>query len=180
MKAGQLAHNRSPIGAEMLHKGKLMRKVREGGPRNNQWDYVHRLNWEAVNGPVPAGHRLVCIGDRANPAADNWKALPNSAAISMHKKFPGGAHAAPAELAETIVNTALVEHAIRSRSDSRLLSLPSTRSEARLVGARWYYTGKPCPKGHLAKRFTKSTNCYGCHNGPVATRNDRQTGEPRS
>lgn len=36
------------------------------------------------------------------------------------------------------------------------------RSDARDIGQAWYFNGKPCPKGHIAKRATKSGSCYEC------------------
>lgn len=35
-------------------------------------------------------------------------------------------------------------------------------SEARLHGAKHYFTGKPCLRGHISKRFTSSQGCCEC------------------
>lgn len=40
--------------------------------------------------------------------------------------------------------------------------LPSTRKEARALGSRWFFTGKPCPYGHIAPRFTSVNACKEC------------------
>ena len=39
---------------------------------------------------------------------------------------------------------------------------PSTRKEARLAGENKYFTGKPCPHGHIAHRYTKDSTCCEC------------------
>lgn len=42
-------------------------------------------------------------------------------------------------------------------------SLPASYREAKAVGATWYFTGKPCSRGHISKRNAKSCNCCACH-----------------
>lgn len=37
-----------------------------------------------------------------------------------------------------------------------------TRKEAREKGLRSYYTGKPCPEGHLSERSVGNRRCKGC------------------
>lgn len=37
-----------------------------------------------------------------------------------------------------------------------------TRAEAVAQGLRWYLTGKPCPKGHVAKRNVSNSECRAC------------------
>ena len=37
-----------------------------------------------------------------------------------------------------------------------------TRSEAKAAGLRHYFTGKPCPAGHLSPRFTSIGTCTAC------------------
>lgn len=48
--------------------------------------------------------------------------------------------------------------------------LPSTRQEALEIGSQFYFTGRPCRKGHIAKRETARTHCCECRknrtNGP--------------
>ena len=41
------------------------------------------------------------------------------------------------------------------------LDMPTTRSGAAEAGVLYYFTGKPCIKGHVAKRLTKG-GCYQC------------------
>lgn len=43
-----------------------------------------------------------------------------------------------------------------------LLYLPSTLEEASKLGTKFYFTGKPCKKGHLCKRSTKGRYCLDC------------------
>ena len=40
--------------------------------------------------------------------------------------------------------------------------LPSKRRIALATGLRWYFTGKPCVKGHVAKRIASNGYCYEC------------------
>lgn len=42
------------------------------------------------------------------------------------------------------------------------MSLPTTRAEAAAKHLTRYYTGKPCQKGHLSHRYTKSGSCAKC------------------
>lgn len=40
--------------------------------------------------------------------------------------------------------------------------LPSTRAEAKAAGSLWYYTGKPCKRGHVSDRQTANGMCRIC------------------
>lgn len=40
--------------------------------------------------------------------------------------------------------------------------LPHSQVEAKAIGATRYFTGKPCPKGHIAPRFTANFGCGEC------------------
>jgi 5-methylcytosine-specific restriction endonuclease McrA len=40
-------------------------------------------------------------------------------------------------------------------------NLPKTRKEAKVTGAKYYFTGEPCTHGHIAPRKTKGT-CVEC------------------
>lgn len=59
---GAAQHNYVPIGSYRLSKdGYLEQKVTDDQPvPARRWVGVHRLVWEAVNGPVPRGH-VVCF-----------------------------------------------------------------------------------------------------------------------
>lgn len=43
-----------------------------------------------------------------------------------------------------------------------LEDLPRTRQEALAAGLKHYFTGVPCPKGHLEHRFSSTGGCRGC------------------
>ncbi|MDR5856641.1 HNH endonuclease signature motif containing protein [Caballeronia sp. LZ062] len=70
--SGAAQHNYVPIGSERLSKdGYLERKVTDDHPvPARRWVGVHRLVWEAANGPIPPGH-VVCFlpGRRTADAA---------------------------------------------------------------------------------------------------------------
>lgn len=42
--------------------------------------------------------------------------------------------------------------------------LPNTLSGARALGTKQYFTGNPCPKGHVCPRFTSNQGCQLCLN----------------
>ena len=42
------------------------------------------------------------------------------------------------------------------------LALPRKRKEAKELGLTHYFNGKPCPKGHINRRFTSSGTCFQC------------------
>lgn len=61
-KPGSVPHTTLPVGTLRItnHYSQLERKVSTAsGANNKRWKAVHRLVWEAVNGPTPAGH--ICV-----------------------------------------------------------------------------------------------------------------------
>src|SRR6516162_3356005 len=52
-----------------------------------------------------------------------------------------------------------------------------TRSQAKRRGLVRYFSGKPCPRGHLAERQTSNGNCCECHLPPF--RKSRAKKPPR-
>jgi hypothetical protein len=40
---------------------------------------------------------------------------------------------------------------------------PITRKRAKARGRKHFFTGKPCIRGHIAKRFVSTKNCIECH-----------------
>lgn len=42
-------------------------------------------------------------------------------------------------------------------------NLPSTMREARKLGYKRYYTGKPCKRGHVTERLSNNGYCLECH-----------------
>lgn len=79
-----------PIGAERLTRdGYLERKIHDGLPMQSRWRAVHLVEWEAVNGPLPAGHCLKCLdGDKTNTAPANWELVSRGALARLN----GGPH----------------------------------------------------------------------------------------
>lgn len=40
---------------------------------------------------------------------------------------------------------------------------PDNKQTARSMGAKYYYTGRPCKRGHLALRRTQNGDCVQCY-----------------
>jgi len=80
-----------PIGSERFSKeGYLERKIHDGLPLQSRWRAVHLIRWEALHGPVPAGHCLKCLdGDRQNTDPANWE-LITRALLPALNGGPGG------------------------------------------------------------------------------------------
>lgn len=57
-KPGHTGTRALPVGAERIHAGVLMRKVNDfhGPDHALNFRAVKDITWEAVNGPIPAGH----------------------------------------------------------------------------------------------------------------------------
>jgi len=66
-----------PVGSERISKdGYLERKINDGMPLNKRWRAVHIVEWEAVNGPLPAGHALVFRdGNKQHISLDNLELI---------------------------------------------------------------------------------------------------------
>lgn len=43
-----------------------------------------------------------------------------------------------------------------------MMLLPATKERAIVANSAYYYTGKPCRRGHVSHRYTSSANCVGC------------------
>ena len=41
-------------------------------------------------------------------------------------------------------------------------TLPTSQKQAKLLGEKYYFTGEPCSKGHIAKRLASSFTCAEC------------------
>lgn len=48
--------------------------------------------------------------------------------------------------------------------------LPATKERARAMNSRWFYTGKPCRNGHLARRSVERGTCCECAKVAAAKR----------
>lgn len=72
-RGGRAAEIYQPIGTERISKdGYIQRKVNDDMPFQQRWRGVHLINWEAINGPLPAGHALVFRdGDKLNCDPEN-------------------------------------------------------------------------------------------------------------
>ena len=63
-----------------------------------------------------------------------------------------------------------------------MAQLPTTLSEAKRLGAKRYFTGKPCPHGHRVARLTSNRTCTACNQQQLQDWLDRhrQLGEATS
>lgn len=104
-----------PIGTERISKdGYRERKVNDDLPLNRRWRAVHLIEWEAINGPLPAGHALKCLdGDKANTSPSNFACVPRALLPRLNGRFGRDYDAAPAELKPTILAIAKLEHKAR-------------------------------------------------------------------
>lgn len=106
-----------PIGTERLSKeGYRERKIHDGMPLQSRWRAVHLIEWEAANGPIPAGHCLKCIGDKADTSPANWTLIPRA----LLPRLNGGRHGsrlaydqAEPELRPAVLTIAKIEHRAR-------------------------------------------------------------------
>lgn len=56
---------------------------------------------------------------------------------------------------------------------------PKDRATAKEIGAKHYYTGQPCVRGHVALRITKGT-CVECRKEDWSVENERRKEKPKS
>jgi 5-methylcytosine-specific restriction endonuclease McrA len=56
---------------------------------------------------------------------------------------------------------------------------PKTRKEAQATGAKFYFTGEPCVRGHISLRKTKGA-CLDCIKEDWALDNERRKGKPKT
>ena len=59
------------------------------------------------------------------------------------------------------------------------MNYPTTREEAKRTGAKYYFTNKPCTRGHVAPRKTKGC-CVECMKEDWVTDNERRKTLPKS
>ena len=59
------------------------------------------------------------------------------------------------------------------------MNYPTTREEAKRTGVKYYFTSKPCTRGHVALRKTKGT-CTECMKEDWTTDNERRKLLPKS
>lgn len=116
-RTGKAARNYKPIGHERVIDGYLERKLHDGMPFKSRWRAVHLINWEAVNGPLPAGHALKCLdGNRLNTDASNWQLISRGVLSRLNggrfkRRMPFDQ--APAELKPTLMAMATLEQRVK-------------------------------------------------------------------
>lgn len=83
------------IGTEkfMSARGYLMRKVSDTGHTGVDWQKVHRILWEEVNGPIPEGNFVIFLdGNKANVTINNLALLPSNDAArrasEVYRSYP--------------------------------------------------------------------------------------------
>ena len=59
------------------------------------------------------------------------------------------------------------------------MEYPKTRKEAIAAGEKFYFTGEPCIRGHVALRKTKGA-CLACVKEDWAVDNERRKGKPKT
>lgn len=93
-RKGNVPHDWKPIGTEVVNSyGYRRRKVRDGcKPAVYNWEFVHILEWERHNGPVPAGHKVVFRdGDKTNTDIENLELVSNAEMMrrnTLHRYGP--------------------------------------------------------------------------------------------
>ncbi|MGN6383695.1 MAG: HNH endonuclease signature motif containing protein [Dyella sp.] len=120
-KPTEAARNYQPIGTERISKdGYLERKVTDDHPvPARRWVAVHRLVWEAANGPIPAGHAVVFRkGMRTalpNEITKERLELVTRAELMRRNTI----HRYPAELKQTIRLVGRLRRAIEDKADEK-------------------------------------------------------------
>lgn len=104
-----------PIGTERVSKdGYLERKIHDGMPLQSRWRAVHLIEWEAANGPMPAGHCLKCMdGNRRNTDPSNWEPIPRAALPYLGGRYGLQYDRAAPELRPTILAVAKLKRAAK-------------------------------------------------------------------
>lgn len=123
-RTGIARENYKPIGYERISEdGYRERKVNDDLPFKDRWQMVHRIEWEAANGPIPEGHALKCLdGDRLNCDPSNWEPVPRG----VLGRLNGGRcretipyDEAPADLKPTLMASAKLKHAIQEVREAK-------------------------------------------------------------
>jgi hypothetical protein len=112
-KKGQLNHNCMPLGSTRLIDGYVYVKVAEVRyvPYPVNWKPLHVIEWERLNGELPAGHALAFKdGNRLNTAVENLELI--SRAELMRRNT---VHNLPPELKQVIQLTGALKRKIRTR-----------------------------------------------------------------
>ncbi len=123
-RSGVAAKLWKPVGTERVTcDGYIERKINNDMPLQARWKQVHRINWEAVNGPIPEGFVLKCLdGNHGNTDADNWEVVHRGVLARLNggrfrKTLPYDA--APEELKPLVMASAKLKHAVHERRKAR-------------------------------------------------------------
>lgn len=75
-KKGNMPHNTAEA------DGEIRVRQKDGEPAYKyirvslaKWYLLHRVNWEAINGPIPKGYCLWCLGDTLDCSPTNWELI---------------------------------------------------------------------------------------------------------
>lgn len=112
-RTGIAQKNYKPIGFERITEdGYRERKVNDNLPFNRRWRLVHLIEWEAINGPIPAGHALKCLdGDKLNCSPSNWECIPRAMLPRLSGRWSLGYDQAAPELKPIVMANAKLKHA---------------------------------------------------------------------
>jgi len=122
-KKGQLPHNHRGAGHESIDGFGYVWIIID---QTNPWTgaatcrvHKHRWLWEQVNGPVPDGMVLKCLGEKSNSDPSNWELVPIGLLPRLNGKSNRDFDHAPAELKPIIMTVAKLEHAVATRRKSK-------------------------------------------------------------
>jgi hypothetical protein len=112
-RSGRASELHKPIGTERVSKdGYLERKINDDMPLHKRWRAVHLIEWEAVNGPLPAGHALTFRdGNKQNTTLDNLELVSRADLMRRNTR-----HNLPPELNELISLRAALVRKINNRT----------------------------------------------------------------
>jgi hypothetical protein len=112
--------NWRPVGSTRVVQGYEYTKVGEQLKVSwtKNWKQTHVLQWEAVHGPVPAGHALKSVdGNSRNTDLANWQLIPRAILPTLnggrHKRL--GYDQAPADLRPVLLTLATLAHTMSKR-----------------------------------------------------------------
>lgn len=109
-KKGNISPTQLPIGAEAETKDGYLR-IKIGEPKN--WKFKHRLVWEQLHGPIPAGHVITFKdGDRHNCAPENLMLITHEVNRELNRRHLRSPNP---EITETAVALAKLTTRIHSR-----------------------------------------------------------------
>lgn len=110
-KPGSTPHNVLPVGTVILASIGFL-KVKTAEP--NQWQWVHKKNWQEVNGPIPKG-MVLCFkdGNRENCAVDNLELLPRAEVMKRNS-----VHNLPPEITQLVLLRGAIVRKINKRKTS--------------------------------------------------------------